>query len=92
MCKNWKYKRTHTKQELQPLLGTLLYITKCVKPARYFLNRMLQLLRNSHNHDTKNLTPAFAADLNWLYTFLFDLNGATFYDNKPVFATIQFDA
>ena len=35
---------------------------------------------------TKELIP------NWFYTFLFDFNGATFYDNKPVFATIQFNA
>ena len=36
-----------TKSELQSLLGLLLYITKCVKPARFFLNRMLQLLRDN---------------------------------------------
>ena len=43
MCQSWKDKVTCTKQQLQSLLGSLLYITKCVHPARYFLNRMLQV-------------------------------------------------
>ena len=51
ICKNWTHKMVCTKQELQSLLGTLLYITKCVKPARYFLNRMLQPLRDSYNQE-----------------------------------------
>ena len=48
-CSVWSNKTIVTKNELQSLLGLLLYITKCVRPARYFLNRMLQLLRDSHN-------------------------------------------
>ena len=92
MCKNWKYKTICTKQELQSLLGTLLYITKCVKPARYFLNRMLCRLRDSHSRENIFLNMDFAADLNWFNTFLSDFNGVTFYDNKPVFATIELDA
>ena len=39
------HNRMVTKSELQSLLGLLLYITKCVKLARFFLNRMLQLLK-----------------------------------------------
>ena len=41
MVNQWKGKKYCTKRELQSLLGTLLYIHKCVKPARCFLNRML---------------------------------------------------
>ena len=44
MCKNWVTKTFCSKTHLQSLLGSLLYITKCVKPARIFLNRILQLL------------------------------------------------
>ena len=33
-----------SKRELQSILGLLLYIHKYVKPARVFLNRMLELL------------------------------------------------
>ena len=51
VCKNWLDKRTETKNELQSLLGLLLYITKCVKMTRFFLNRMLQLLRDNSHKD-----------------------------------------
>ena len=44
LCHQWQNKITCTKQQLQSLLGSLLYISKCVKPARAFLNRMLQFL------------------------------------------------
>ena len=57
-----------------------------------FLNRMLQLLRDSHNKEIISLNSYFAADLNRFDTFLCDFNGVTFYDNKPVFATIELDA
>ena len=43
MCNLWSNKRIVPKNELQSLLGLLLYITKCVRPARFVLNRMLQL-------------------------------------------------
>ena len=57
-----------------------------------FLNRMLRLLRDSHNQKTIFLNADFMADLNWFDTFLCDFNGVTFYDNKPVFDTIELDA
>ena len=44
VCEQWSDKRDCTKNQLQSLLGLLLYVSKCVKPARYFLNRMLQFL------------------------------------------------
>ena len=48
MVKEWFTKKTCTKHQLQFLLGLLLFIYKCVKPARAFLNRMLALLRSGH--------------------------------------------
>ena len=44
ICADLLDKSVCTKNQLQALLGSLLYISKCVKPARYFLIRMLQLL------------------------------------------------
>ena len=43
MVKEWRGRKLCTKRQLQSLLGMLLYVHKCVKPARYFLNRMLGL-------------------------------------------------
>ena len=36
ICKSWVYRKTCTKNQFQSLLGSLLYITKCIKPARFF--------------------------------------------------------
>ena len=68
-CSAWSNKTIVTKNELQSLLGLLLYITKCVRPARYFLNRMLQLLRDSHNDQNIYLTAEFFKDLKWFQVF-----------------------
>ena len=35
-CKKWETKGKCTKKESQSLLGLLLYVTKCVKPAVFF--------------------------------------------------------
>ena len=45
LCQTWASKTYGRKRYLQSLLGSLLYITKCVAPARYFLNQMIELLR-----------------------------------------------
>ena len=92
ICKNWETKSTCTKTQLQSLLGSLLYITKCVRPARFFLNRMLQVLRDGHAAKHICLTNEFHRDLNWFNTVLSSYNGVTFYDNNPIYATIALDA
>ena len=81
-CKTWTQKKTVTKHQYQSLLGSLLYITKCIKPARIFLNRMLQVLRSHHNSHRFTLTPEFFQDLCWFNTFLDQYNGVTYFDNK----------
>ena len=48
ICNSWTSKHSCTKSQLQSLLGSLLYISKCVQSARFFLNRMLALLRQNH--------------------------------------------
>ena len=47
LCSHWSTKTYCSKQDLQSLLGSLLYVTRCVKHSRYFMNRMLQMLRNN---------------------------------------------
>ena len=70
-----------TKTELQSLFGKLLYISKIIKPARAFLNRMLQTLRDSKDSKHITLTDDFYKDLLWFRTFLKDFNGCTTYKN-----------
>ena len=84
VCKQWTTKSHATKTQLQSLLGCLLYITKCIKPARYFLNRMFQLLRENHLKSKFTLTEDFSKDLSWFNVFLDQFNGTTYYNcQKP---------
>ena len=87
MCKTWTQKKVVTKQQYQSLLGSLLYITKCIKPARIFLNRMLQVLRSHHD-----LNSEFFQDLCWFNTFLDQYNGITYFDNKTPHHVVHLDA
>ena len=78
----WKNKKYCTKCQLQSLLGHLLYIHKCVRPARYFLNRMLHILREYHGQNRIHLNPEFHRDLRWFERFLPLYNGVSLYDHK----------
>ena len=92
MCKAWVTKTYCSKKDLQSLLGSLLYITKCVRPARIFLNRMLALLRDNHNVQKILLNQAFFQDLTWFNMFLAAFNGVTYYDHQLPFAQVHLDA
>ena len=92
MCKKWKYKQSCSRTQLQSLLGSLLYITKCVWPARSFLNRTLQVLRENAHGSNFSLSSIFHQDLNWFLTFLQQCNGVTYFDHKKVDFEVQLDA
>ena len=91
-CRKWASKTYCSKTELQSLLGLLLYITKCVKPARFFLNRMLQLLRDNHAVKKILLNREFFADLTWFRIFLSQYNGVTYYHQTHCHFQMHLDA
>ena len=68
-CQKFVTKKHTTKKGLQALLGKLIYVHKCVKPARIFINRMLALLRTNPHKNRINLNQEFFRDLNWFLTF-----------------------
>ena len=70
----------------------LLYVHKCVKPARIFLNRMLDLLRSSHGSQKIKLIPDFKRDLRWFAKFLPAYIGISLYDHRQVDVTLELDA
>ena len=92
IVKEWKGKKFCTKRQLQSLLGTLLYIHKCVKPARCFLNRMLETLRNASNPAKIILSDDFHRDLGWFDQFLPHYNGISMYAHQPAKAILELDA
>ena len=88
----WKNKKYCTKRQLQSLLGHLLYIHKCVRPARYFLNRMLHILREYHGQNRIHLNPEFHRDLRWFERFLPLYNGVSLYDHEKPDHQVHLDA
>ena len=78
LCKSWTHTKFCTKQQFQSLLGSLLYIIKCIKPAHIFLNCMLQVLRSHHDSKRFVLNADSFKDLCWFNTFLEQYNGITF--------------
>ena len=87
-AKEWLEKRSCTKRQLQSILG-LLYVHKCVKPARVFLNRML---RSSQNAQRMTLTSDFRRDVCSFAKFLPTYNGINFYDHRTIDHVLDLDA
>ena len=77
-CTRVRTKKYLTKKSYQSLLGKLIYIHKCVVPARTFINRILALFRQNCHKKRIRLTAEFMADIHWFLTFLPYFNGVTF--------------
>ena len=67
MCHEMFLRDVITKQELQALLGKLLYVSRCVHGAR------LNLLRDNHQLTSIHLPQEFYLDLWWFLKFLREL-------------------
>ena len=92
MVSEWSGRAKCTRKQLQSLLGHLIYIHKCVKPSRIFVNRMLDLLRSHYDDSSILLSPDFHRDLKWFSKFLEKYNLVSFYDNRSVNVTLELDA
>ena len=68
-CCMVRYKKKLNKKGMQSLLGKLIYIHKCVKPASIFINRILHLFRTSTGR-TISLSESFYQDIDWFIRFL----------------------
>ena len=76
MCVQYLEKRDASRNQLQKLLGHLLYIHKCIPPARLFTNRILNTLRNAPRVGKVILQADFFKDIKWFTTFLETFNGS----------------
>ena len=92
ICRLWADKKVCSKKQLQYLLGSLLYVSKCVRHARFFLNRILQTLRQNSNIKIIKLDAEFMKDIAWFNKFLEHFNGVTFFDKKPIDHQVHLDA
>ena len=70
-------KYTISNRQLQSMLGKLIYLHKCIIPARIFINRILILFRNNASSKRIKLTNEFFKDIDWFITFLPIFSGKT---------------
>ena len=91
-CKAWENKKNCTKRDLQSLLCSLLYISKCVRSSRVFLNRMLDLLRSADKQQCISITPDFSKDLAWFLEFTPSFNGQVSFNHQRLQGHIELDA
>ena len=85
-CKDIVTSETISKKQLQSVIGSLMFIYKCVKPSRFFVNRLLDALRSA-NGNKVHVGDTIKRDLAWFIEFLPLFNGVTNYDH----ATIEFN-
>ena len=76
MCSKWIDRTYASRRQLQKLTGKLLYIHRCVRPARLFVNRILGVLRNAPIKGAIRLPQSFFKDIMWFQKFLKYFNGS----------------
>ena len=80
----WARKSTATRHELQSLAGRLLFIAKCSKPARLFINSLLADLRNAPDTGYTQLSPATLSDIHWFRELMPLYNGISLLHHPPL--------
>ncbi|XP_055349958.1 uncharacterized protein LOC129596648 [Paramacrobiotus metropolitanus] len=73
--RSWHGRASCTTAELQSLIGTLSFASKCVPCSRLFTRRMIMLLSAFHGRPVVTLNEDFHQDLDWWRTFLPHWNG-----------------
>jgi hypothetical protein len=88
----WRNKIYASRHQIQQLLGKLFYISKCCTPARLFVGRMLQTLRNTPPQGAFPLDPGFLTDIDWFLAFLPTFNGIRLIRESREEVTVEADA
>lgn len=91
VVKKYKARRSMSKKELQSMIGKLVHVAKCVPPARLFISRLLEALRQANKKYLK-VTQDMKEDLNWFSTFCKDWNGVYLITPSKPTTTITVDA
>ena len=82
-CVKTRSKKCLSRKVYQSLLCKLLYLHKCVHPARIFVYRILYLFRQNHDKIKITLTPDVCRDSDWFLHFLPYFNGTFLYKKPP---------
>ena len=71
----WQQKVYANKTQVQSLVGKLSFITKCVRPGRMLMARLLNWLREYKSKDNRRIPDSFRKDLRWWQNFMREFNG-----------------
>jgi len=74
-CQTWLKKPTTAKHPLQQLVGKLSYLASCITPARKFMRRILDTLRQSNYSRTVDVDREMLKDVAWFQNCASHSNG-----------------
>jgi len=75
LTSEWLDKEFATVKEVQSIIGKLNFVAKCVKPARVFISRMLNFLREMNKKGQTRISVDFHNDILWWFRYLPKFNG-----------------
>ena len=82
-CQATLLQQTITIANLRSLLGVMSFVTACVRPARIFMNGLLNALRSSYTSRLCHISDDLKSDLHWWGTFLSQYNGVSIIKIDP---------
>ena len=74
-CTAWMSRKSASKKDIQSLVGRLVHIAKCIKPARRFISRILRTLAQAPDSGQTWISNAFKADVGWFLQYAKHANG-----------------
>ena len=93
LTKKWARKTVATKEELQSILGKVLWVSKVVRFSRCFVSRIIALLNGLRSQKQKvTLTESVKKDFLWWSEFLPVFNGVELLVPSTVFCSVLGDA
>jgi len=82
LSQEWLKKKKASVREVQSIIGKLNFVAKCVRPARIFISRMLNFLREMPKKGKSKLPKDFRADIQWWNRYLPNFNGVSVISNE----------
>ena len=89
----WSRKTVASKQELQSILGKLIWVSKCVRFSRCFVSRLISLLKTLKFQTQKTTIPdPVKLDFSWWHRFMQVFNGVELLIPSTVYCCVLGDA
>ena len=77
ILQKWQCKHTASKHELQELLGKLHFVSRCVRPGRLLVSRLLNFLRQMPDQRKVDIPAEAIQDIKWWIQYMPLYNGVS---------------